>query len=144
MVEPDWVGQLNGFTLLFEVLVLMLVQQMPFAAVARAVNLSWHRVHAIRSRYVELALAAADLSGVPAVAIDETSYLRVHEYLTLVADVPARRVVVVTTRKDASTIEHLRPIRANTVARPGKSARSALRCRRLSSKASMNICPTRE
>jgi len=32
--------------------------------VARIVNLSWHRVHAICSRYVELALASADLSDV--------------------------------------------------------------------------------
>ena len=34
VVEPDWVGKLSGFTLLFEALVLMLAQQMPFAAVA--------------------------------------------------------------------------------------------------------------
>jgi transposase len=106
LVEPGWVGQLSGFTLLFEALVLMLAQQMPFAAVARAVNLSWHRVHAICSRYVELALAAADLSGVTAVAIDETSYRRGHEYLTLVADMQARRVAFVTMGKDAGTIEH--------------------------------------
>ena len=105
LVEPDWVGQLSGFTLLFEALVLMLAQQMPFAAVARIVNLSWHRVHAICSRYVELALASADLSEVTTVAIDETSYRRGHEYLTLVADMQARRVVFVTTGKDASTIE---------------------------------------
>ncbi|WP_075357197.1 ISL3 family transposase [Caballeronia sordidicola] len=105
LVEPGWVGQLSGFTLLFEALVLMLAQQMPFAAVARAVNLSWHRVHAICSRYVELALEAADLSDVTAVAIDETSYRRGHEYLTLVADMQARRVAFVTTGKDASTIE---------------------------------------
>src|ERR1700687_5229303 len=43
LVEPDWVGQLSGFTLLFEALVLMLAQQMPFAAVARIVHLSWQR-----------------------------------------------------------------------------------------------------
>jgi transposase len=79
--------------LLFEALVLMLAQQMPFAAVARIVNLSWHRVHAICSRYVELALASADLSDVMTVAIDETSYRRGHEYLTLVTDMQARRVV---------------------------------------------------
>src|SRR5260370_27276596 len=70
VVEPEWVGQLNGFTLLFEALGLMLAQQMPFAAVARVVNLSWHRVHAICSRYVELALESADLSDVTTVAID--------------------------------------------------------------------------
>jgi transposase len=90
LVEPDWIGQLSGFTLLFEALVLRLAKQMPFAAVARAVNLSSHRVHAICSRYVELALAAADLSDVTAVAIDETSYRRGHEYLTLVADTASR------------------------------------------------------
>ena len=63
----------------------MLAQQMPFAAVARIVNLSWHRVHAICSRYVGLALDSADLSDVRKVSIDETSYRRGHEYLTLVA-----------------------------------------------------------
>ena len=31
LVEPGWVGQLSGFTLLFEALVLMLAQQMPAA-----------------------------------------------------------------------------------------------------------------
>ena len=99
LVEPDWVGQLNGFTLLFEALVLMLTQQMPLAAVSRADNLSWHRVHAICSRYVDLAPAAANLSSVTAVAIDETSYRRSREYLTLVADMQARRAVFVSTGK---------------------------------------------
>src|SRR6201995_1700872 len=78
---------------------------MAFAAVARTVKLSWHRVHAICSRYVELALASANLSDVSSVAIDETSYRRGHEYLTLVADMQARRVVFVTPGRDAKTIE---------------------------------------
>ena len=105
LAEPDWVGKLDGFTVLFEALVLLLAQQMPFAAVARIVNLSWHRVHAICSRYVDLALASANLSDVSTVAIDETSYRRGHEYLTLVADMQARRVVFVTPGRDAKTIE---------------------------------------
>src|SRR6202171_6770604 len=105
LVEPDWVGQLSGFTLLFEALVLMLAQQIPFAAVARIVNLSWHRVHAICSRYLELALESADLSDVTTVAIDETSYRRGHEYLTLIADMQARRVGFVTTGKDDSNVD---------------------------------------
>lgn len=52
LVEPDWAGKLKGFTLLFEAMVLMLAQQMSFAAVARTVGESWHRVHAICKRYV--------------------------------------------------------------------------------------------
>lgn len=49
-MEPDWAGKLHGFTLLFEALILMLAQQMPFAAVARIVGESWHRVHVICAR----------------------------------------------------------------------------------------------
>ena len=61
-VEPDWAGKLAGFTLLFEALVMALCREMPFAAVARVVNLSWHRVAAICKRYVDLALDQADFS----------------------------------------------------------------------------------
>jgi len=104
LVEPDWVGKLDGFTQLFEALVLALCQQMPFAAVARIVGLSWHRVYAICARYVELALDAADLSAVYDVAIDETSSRRGHNYLTLVADMTARRVVFITEDRDSQCI----------------------------------------
>jgi transposase len=103
-VEPDWFGKLSGFTLLFEALVLAMAQQMTFAAVARLVNESWHRVHAICSRYVDLAVAAADLSAATAVAIDETSYQRAHHYLTVAADAAERKVVFVTEGRDAATI----------------------------------------
>lgn len=57
LVEPPWAGKLSGFTLLFEALVLMLCQQMTFAAAARLVGESRHRVASICERYVELALA---------------------------------------------------------------------------------------
>lgn len=105
LVEPDWAGKLNGFTLLFEALVLMLARQMPFAAVARIVGESWHRVYAICAKYVELAVDAADLSDIHSVAIDETSCQRGHDYLTLVADAAKRKVVFVAEGKDAKTIE---------------------------------------
>ena len=71
-VEPDWFGKLSGFTLLFEALVLAMAQQMTFAAVARLVNESWHRVHAVCARYVDLAVAAADLSTVTAATARST------------------------------------------------------------------------
>lgn len=107
LVEPSWAGKLSGFTLLFEALVLTLCQQMPFAACARLVHESWHRVAAICARYVDLALAQADLSGVRAVAIDETSRCRGHQYVTLAADAEHRAVIFVTEGKDAQTIAAL-------------------------------------
>ncbi len=105
LVEPDWMGKLDGFTLLFEALVLTLCREMTFAAVARLVNLSWYRVKAISDRYVDLAVAATDLSDVTAVAIDETSCRRGHDYVSLVADMDERRVVFVAACKDAGVVE---------------------------------------
>jgi transposase len=120
LIEPEWFGKLAGFTLLFEALVLAMAQQMTFAAVAKLVGLSWHRVHAICSRYVDLALAEADLSTVSAVAIDETSSRRGHNYLTIAADAEARKVVFVTEGKDAETITRFAEYLAAHKATPGQ------------------------
>lgn len=107
LVEPDFAGRLNGFTLLFEAFILMLARQMPFAAVARIVSESPHRVLAVCQKYVEMACGLADHSGVSALAIDETSRARGQSYVTLAADADARRVVFVTEGQDAKTIEQL-------------------------------------
>lgn len=106
-VQPDWAGKLSGFTLLFEALVLMLAQQMPFRAVARIVGLSPHRVMAICERYVALATTEADLSKVRSLAIDETSRARGHDYLTLAADAQHRAVIFVTEGRGSETIAEL-------------------------------------
>ena len=107
LVEPDFAGRLSGFTLLFEALILMLAQQMPFAAVARIVGESAHRVMAVCERYVQIALGLADFSHVKALAIDETSRARGHDYVTLAADATARRVLFVTEGRDAKTVQAL-------------------------------------
>ena len=104
LVEPPFAGKLSGFTLLFEALVLMLCQQMPFAAAARLVGESRHRVAAICERYVNLALAQADLSTVSELAIDETSRARGHDYITLAADAVERRVLAVAEGRSAETV----------------------------------------
>ena len=107
LVDAPFAGRLSGFTLLFEALILMLAQQMPFAAVARIVGESNHRVLAVCKRYVEMALQRADFSAAKALAIDETSRARGHDYITLAADAQARRVLFVTEGREAKTIGEL-------------------------------------
>jgi transposase len=107
LVQPEFTGRLSGFTLLFEALILMLAQQMPFAAVARIAGVSPYRVQELSERYVELALAQADFSDVKALAIDETSRARGHNYVTLAADPAKRAVLFVTEGRDAATIQAL-------------------------------------
>lgn len=105
LVSPPWAGKLSGFTLLFEALVIAMCREMPFAAVARLTDLTWHRVHAICERYVELALENADFSEVTALAIDETSRTKGHNYVTVVADAEKRSVIFVTEGRKANTID---------------------------------------
>lgn len=107
LIEPPWAGKLRGFTLLFEALVLSLCREMPFAAVARLVGESWHRVAMIAERYVELALAQADHSDVRELAIDETAKARGHDYVTLAADPARRAVIFVTETREAQAVERL-------------------------------------
>jgi transposase len=104
LVKPPFAGKLSGFTLLFEALVLMLARQMPFAAVARTVGISPYRVLAICKRYVALTLAQAHFGNVRALAIDETSRARGHEYITLAADADGRRVRSVVEERDAKAV----------------------------------------
>lgn len=106
-VDPPWAGKLSGFTLLFEALVLLLCQQMTFAAAARLVGVSRHRVAALCERYVELALAQTDLSAVRELAIDETSRARGHDYITLAAGATERRVIAVAEGRGADSIAQL-------------------------------------
>ncbi len=105
LVTPPWSGRLSGFTLLFEALILAMCRDMTFAAVARLTGVSWHRVHAICKRYVELAVDRDDLSELRHVAIDETSRAKGHDYVTAVADSERRRVVFLAEGRKSGTIE---------------------------------------
>jgi transposase len=106
-VDPDFAGRLNGFTLLFEALILMLAQQMPFRAVGRIVGESEYRVLAVCRRYVHIAGGLADYSAVTSLAIDETSRARGHEYVTIAADADERRVVFVGEGRRAAVVADL-------------------------------------
>ena len=75
-------------------------------------------MHAICSRYVDLAVAQADLSRVVAVAIDETACRRGHDYLTIAADAEERKVVFVTEGRNATTIARFAEHLATHTARP--------------------------
>lgn len=103
-VEPDWVGQLSGFTLLFEAFILTLCRKMTFQDAAKTAGISWHQTHAICGRYVELAVKDQDLSEMDSAAFDETSSTRGQNYITFVADPKKRKVVFVAEGKGSETV----------------------------------------
>ncbi|MGH2744540.1 MAG: ISL3 family transposase [Thermoleophilaceae bacterium] len=101
-VRLPWARPGSGFTLLFEALTMALVAEMPVKAVGDLVGEHDTRIWRLVHHYVDRALAAQDLSGVTRVAVDETSFRRGQDYVSVFADIDQARVVFVTPGRDAS------------------------------------------
>lgn len=104
-VKLPWARERSGFTLLFEALVMALVKEMPVAALAGLVGEYDKRVWRIVHHYVDEAVERQDLSGVEQLGIDDTSFRRGQDYVSVFADLDERRAVFVTEGRDRRTVE---------------------------------------
>jgi transposase len=86
-VEVPWARPESGFTLMFEVLIMALVKEMPVSAVGALVGEHDTRLWRIVRHYVGEAHAAQDWSQITAVAIDETATRKGHRYATVVVEI---------------------------------------------------------
>src|SRR6266581_8119001 len=103
-VRLAWARPESGFTLLFEALLMALVAEMPVRAVAELVGEHDTRVWRVVHHYVDAARAREDLSTVERVGIDETSFRRGQDYVTLFADLDRSRCVFATPGRDAESV----------------------------------------
>ena len=103
-VELAWAREGSGFTLLFEALLMALVAEMPVRAVAELVGEHDTRVWRVVHHYVDAARAREDLSRVERLGIDETSFRRGQDYVTLFADLDRSRCVFATPGRDAESV----------------------------------------
>lgn len=104
-VNPPWSGPGNGFTLLFEALVLQLASHMPVHTVSRIVSESDYKIWSLIERYVNLALAGNNYSNLKAVGMDETSRRKGHDYITLFVDLLKKRTVFIAEGNSQNTVE---------------------------------------
>jgi transposase len=104
-VAVPWARPDSGFTLLFEALIMAMVQAMPVAVVARMINEWDTRLWRVIHHYVDQARGRADHSDVSRVAFDETASRRGHNYVSLFVDLMRRRVLFVADGKDAATVD---------------------------------------
>ena len=99
-----WAREGSGFTLLFEALGLSLCRELPVRQAANQMRVApkrlWRRVR----HYVEVARAKDDMSGVRHVGIDETSVKRGHQYITVVHDLAAKRLLFACPGRDHQTL----------------------------------------
>ena len=108
LVPVPWARPGSGFTLLFEALVMMLVKEMPVAAIARMVREHDTRLWRIVHHYVDQARADADFSQVSRVGMDEKASRRGHRYLTLFVDLDESRLLFATQTRESSTVTAFR------------------------------------
>ena len=104
-VKLPWARERSGFTLLFEALVMALVKEMPVAALAALVGEYDKRIWRIVHYYVDRAVEEQDLSGTERLGIDDTSFRRGQDYVSVFADLDERRAVFVTKGRDRGTVE---------------------------------------
>lgn len=94
-VSVPWAEPGSGFTLLFEALVIDWLKEASTLAVSRLMKLSWNAIDGIMQRAVERGLSRREENSVAHLGIDETSFRKRHDYVTVVSDQQAGTVMYV-------------------------------------------------
>jgi transposase len=102
-VAVPWEGQSKHFTPEFEAFALTLMREMPMRRAAAILGPSDTTLWRLLLLHVVPAYAALDLSDLVHVGVDEMNRRKGHYYLTVFADLVARRVVFATEGKDHTT-----------------------------------------
>lgn len=104
-VEVPWAESGSRFTAMFEALVIDWLQEASTSAVARLLGMSWDEVHGVMSRAVARGLRRRESQPLRAIGIDETSFQKHHEYVTVVYDTERARVVEVLDGRKQEALE---------------------------------------
>lgn len=107
LVEVPWAQPGSAFTLLFEYDVLSLIREgMSMLGISRRLAIGDKRVARILNRHVSQALSSQTINSVEALAVDETSTRKGHNYFTIMSDRTAKKVVGVAIGKDKEAFAH--------------------------------------
>jgi len=88
-----WAEPGSRFTAMFEALAIDWLKEASIQAVAKLLGLSWDEADGIQRRAVKRGLARRTLEPLRHVGVDETSFQKRHEYVTVVTDLERGRVV---------------------------------------------------
>jgi len=104
-VAVPWSEAGSRFTALFEALVIDWLREANVRAIARRLRLSWEQVAGIQKRAVKRGLARRDGRAPSGIGVDETSFQKRHEYVTIVHDLDAEVVVHVADDRTQEALE---------------------------------------
>lgn len=92
-IRVAWAEDRSRFTAMFEAFAIRLLQETTTLGLARLMGLSWDEAEGILERAVRRGLERRTDESVRVVGIDETSYQKRHEYVTVVSDLERERVL---------------------------------------------------
>jgi transposase len=110
-IAVAWAEKSSHFTALFEALVISWLKEASIAAVSEHLSLSWSEVDTIRSRAVARGLRRRQATPIIAMGVDETSFQKRHEYVTVIIDKTGDKVIdVLDDRGQASLTDYFKTI----------------------------------
>jgi len=102
-VTPPWEGRSKHFTQEFEAFALTLIKEMPVKKAGEILGETDTRLWRMVMAHVQAAHAQLSMEEVVWIGADEMNRRKGHNYLTVFADLIARRVLFATPGKDSST-----------------------------------------
>ena len=107
-LSAPWAEPGSRFTLLFEVFALQVLNaSASISAAAHLLRLDWDGLQRIMERAVNRGLARRSLEGITHVGLDEKSFGKGHDYVSLMSDLTQRRVLEVVPERTIEAAESL-------------------------------------
>ena len=105
-IVPPWAGKHSRFTLLFEAFAVEVLQACrTVKAAAALLGLSWDAVQTIMDRAVERGLDRRGATPIKHLGIDEKSFGKGHDYITVLTDLDGSRVLDVAPERTQAAAE---------------------------------------
>lgn len=92
-ILTPWAEPGSGFTALMESLIIDWLGEAGISAVARRMRLTWDQIDGVMQRAVRRGLERRKIREVRCVGVDETSFQKRHEYVTVVTDIERGHVL---------------------------------------------------
>lgn len=104
-IGVPWAERGSQFTALFERLAIDWLKEASQSGVGRTMKLSWSETHGIMKRAVERGLARRELKDIHLLGVDEKSFKKRHDYVTIVCNLEDGAVLHVGDERKKETLD---------------------------------------
>jgi transposase len=105
-IHVPWAEDNSRFTALFEALVIQWLAEASISGIAQLLGMTWDQIAGIQERAVVRGLKRREQKPVKNLAIDETSFQKRHEYVTVIVDRDTGTVLETLDDRKAETLEN--------------------------------------